>query len=294
MATHSSTLAWKIPWTEEPSRLPSRGCKESNMIEWHYLLTYCLKYYLSWLLSFFSAPLKNVHEVSASLASSWSWFPAQCSWHRNFMSSQVRAALTSSMQRSPAPVCGSYWPAGNSLFWKNHWKRVSFLVLVTWGRSGVRRLLQASSFKWRPSSSELSFTKMTSPLPCSHLALPLNLSQLLPHTVCLLWWLLDSGLLLMTFPLLLDPFPTLFFSVNSCVTSSRKPSFLRPRVPPIMNSKFHACLHHNTRHAVCTGSCFGLWDAGGLRRPPLRSCRPRACRVLKFAEWMPFWECAVP
>ena len=23
MATHSSTLAWKIPWTEEPSRLQS-------------------------------------------------------------------------------------------------------------------------------------------------------------------------------------------------------------------------------------------------------------------------------
>ena len=22
MATHSSTLAWKIPWTEEPGRLP--------------------------------------------------------------------------------------------------------------------------------------------------------------------------------------------------------------------------------------------------------------------------------
>ena len=25
MATHSSTLAWKIPWTEEPSGLPSMG-----------------------------------------------------------------------------------------------------------------------------------------------------------------------------------------------------------------------------------------------------------------------------
>ena len=23
MATHSSILAWRIPWTEEPSRLPS-------------------------------------------------------------------------------------------------------------------------------------------------------------------------------------------------------------------------------------------------------------------------------
>ena len=25
MATHSNTLAWKIPWTEEPGRLQSMG-----------------------------------------------------------------------------------------------------------------------------------------------------------------------------------------------------------------------------------------------------------------------------
>ena len=25
MATHSSTLAWKIPWTDEPGRLQSMG-----------------------------------------------------------------------------------------------------------------------------------------------------------------------------------------------------------------------------------------------------------------------------
>ena len=27
MANHSSTLAWKIPWTEEPGRLQSMGSK---------------------------------------------------------------------------------------------------------------------------------------------------------------------------------------------------------------------------------------------------------------------------
>ena len=27
MATHSSTLAWKIPWTEEPGGLQSRGSR---------------------------------------------------------------------------------------------------------------------------------------------------------------------------------------------------------------------------------------------------------------------------
>ena len=30
MATHSSILAWRIPWTEEPSRLQSMGSKVGN------------------------------------------------------------------------------------------------------------------------------------------------------------------------------------------------------------------------------------------------------------------------
>ena len=33
MATRSSIIAWEIPWTEEPSGLQSRGCKDSNTIE---------------------------------------------------------------------------------------------------------------------------------------------------------------------------------------------------------------------------------------------------------------------
>ena len=31
METHSSVLAWKIPWTEEPDGLLSMGHKESDM-----------------------------------------------------------------------------------------------------------------------------------------------------------------------------------------------------------------------------------------------------------------------
>ena len=30
MATHSSTVAWEIPWTEEPGRLYSMGLKNSQ------------------------------------------------------------------------------------------------------------------------------------------------------------------------------------------------------------------------------------------------------------------------
>ena len=33
MATHSSILAWKIPWTEEPGQLQSMDHKESDMTE---------------------------------------------------------------------------------------------------------------------------------------------------------------------------------------------------------------------------------------------------------------------
>ena len=33
MATHSSTLAWRIPWTEEPGGLQSTGRKESDTTE---------------------------------------------------------------------------------------------------------------------------------------------------------------------------------------------------------------------------------------------------------------------
>ena len=33
MATHSSTLAWKIPWTEEPDRLQSMGSRRSDTTE---------------------------------------------------------------------------------------------------------------------------------------------------------------------------------------------------------------------------------------------------------------------
>ena len=47
MATRSSILAWRIPWTEEPGRPQSMGCTESDTTEatehshftfWHLVL----------------------------------------------------------------------------------------------------------------------------------------------------------------------------------------------------------------------------------------------------------------
>ena len=43
MATHSSTLAWKISWTEEPGRLQSVGLQRAGH-DWATLLTYLLTY----------------------------------------------------------------------------------------------------------------------------------------------------------------------------------------------------------------------------------------------------------
>ena len=34
MATHSSILAWEIPWTEEPGSYSPLGCRESDMTEY--------------------------------------------------------------------------------------------------------------------------------------------------------------------------------------------------------------------------------------------------------------------
>ena len=42
MAPHSSTLAWKLPWTEEPGRLQSMGSKKldtTERIHFHFLLS---------------------------------------------------------------------------------------------------------------------------------------------------------------------------------------------------------------------------------------------------------------
>ena len=40
MATHSSTLAWKIPWTEEPGRLQSIGVARSRTRLSHFTFTF--------------------------------------------------------------------------------------------------------------------------------------------------------------------------------------------------------------------------------------------------------------
>ena len=47
MATHSSILAWKIPWTEEPGGLQSMGSQESDATEHTYRLFMYSKIHMS-------------------------------------------------------------------------------------------------------------------------------------------------------------------------------------------------------------------------------------------------------
>ena len=42
MATYSSTLAWKMPGTEEPGRLQSMCHKESDVTERKLMRTHCI------------------------------------------------------------------------------------------------------------------------------------------------------------------------------------------------------------------------------------------------------------
>ena len=49
LATHSSTLAWEIPWTEEPGRLHSMGSQTiRHNIASEYTCTHNSKYALIW------------------------------------------------------------------------------------------------------------------------------------------------------------------------------------------------------------------------------------------------------
>ena len=41
LATHSSILAWKIPWSEEPVGYSPWGCKESDATERLHFLSFC-------------------------------------------------------------------------------------------------------------------------------------------------------------------------------------------------------------------------------------------------------------
>ena len=94
MATHSSTLAWKIPWTEKPSRLQSMGSLEYS--HWWYFINNWISnfIYILHMIWFFkrfpgffaSSPLLNMHanknhtQVHNSIYSVTSHLPDAKNW----------------------------------------------------------------------------------------------------------------------------------------------------------------------------------------------------------------------
>ena len=75
MATHSSTLAWKIPWTEEPGRLQSTGSQRVGH-DWVTSLRYT---YISsplplWLLTQCCFSRLTLQETDISLLLKFPWF----------------------------------------------------------------------------------------------------------------------------------------------------------------------------------------------------------------------------
>ena len=69
MAPHSSTLAGKIPWTEEPGGLQPTGDKESGVTEHAFTHTHNLESNSNLdILCFFGKNLKvNVHKVPRTM-----------------------------------------------------------------------------------------------------------------------------------------------------------------------------------------------------------------------------------
>ena len=70
MATHCSTLAWKIPWTEDPGRLQSMGQQRVGYDSDHDVIILCLCFYIS--LEFFcfchetQIPYSGLQDLSCS------------------------------------------------------------------------------------------------------------------------------------------------------------------------------------------------------------------------------------
>ena len=110
MATHSSTLAWKIPWTEKPGRLQSMGSQRVRH-DWGTFLSFPKLsrpgFSSMWTMNFqmFKLVLEKVKEPEITLPiSAGTWKKPESSREKS-----ISALLT-----MPKPLCGSQQTVENS------------------------------------------------------------------------------------------------------------------------------------------------------------------------------------
>ena len=105
-ATHSSTLAWKIPWTEEPGRLQSMGSQRVRH---------------DWAASFhFTCLTPGDHDSISSFLYTW---PQMKRWlsNRMMLSCVLSIKLNKWFKKRgdcQVGICGGYWE-----FWSHAWFR---------------------------------------------------------------------------------------------------------------------------------------------------------------------------
>ena len=125
MATHASTLAWKIPWMEEPGRLQSMGSQSRTRLS---NFTLCSVHWvwdcfskISWKRSH---PKENIHEGTAK----------QRLGHRG----AVKKVSPTWVLANPSWPC--FLKAASSA---SHWH-----PLIHWGRGGLFPLRRPSRTLW--------------------------------------------------------------------------------------------------------------------------------------------------
>ena len=121
MAPHSSTLAWKMPWTEEPGGLPSRG---SHRVGHDWATSLSLFTFMHWRRKWQPAPvfLPGESQGRGSLVGCCLWGCTES----DTTEATAAAAAYMSIKTLESPQSNSY------LRNQNYWKEecINFLVLI--------------------------------------------------------------------------------------------------------------------------------------------------------------------
>ena len=139
MATHSSTLAWKIPWTEEPGRLQSMGSQRVRD-DWAASLSFSFFY-------FGYIELASVHKIKVTvLLNQLEMITGyDCNWC--FTLSEVKVAQS----------CPTLRPRGLYSPWKSPGQNTGVGTRSSGSSQPRSPALQADSLPAKPSGKPISY-----------------------------------------------------------------------------------------------------------------------------------------